>query len=157
MKITDIAEDDKPEEMKLFNIKPNEVLYTVIIHTFKYNKVFNKILEQLKKNKRYKIRELNKWEGKLKEYEIVGVLAGTLSEFVEVLKSDIVDIIPTNFPVNYSFEFSKFNPSKICTSLGYTSSFTIFEDKKTMHVVSHRITEVRKESAGELPAQIIKY
>jgi hypothetical protein len=137
--------------MKLFEIEPQKSNHYLLIKSYKNNKILNKIIQLLKKDGIFKVSELkNDLNFGDKNYKIVAFIACSQSDFIELLKNEIISYIPDNFPVNYMFDFTG-------VSLGFTLSFAIVDPiSKKEVLISHKIREQRTDGTSKELLRVIK-
>lgn len=140
---------------KLFDVEAKEVSYTIEIESYKFNKVFNKLIACIKKSGIYKLRQLdNELRPYSKAYEVTGALKGSREEFVRNFKDEIKSYIPDVFPANYHFDI---RGTKGEIRLGFTASFNIYYMDKGDNIVRfyHLIKEQRTDGRSEPAKQVI--
>lgn len=138
-------------EQRLFNIPATPVQYKLEIITYKYNRIFNKIITYIEDLPGVQVQEVPV-PGEISKYMLSTKYPGSQDEFIEHIRQSIAIIVKDHFPDNYSFDLRGRS-----MSLGFTYSFTIkMPGQSSGLMFFHRINEVRKDGTGKPVKQIVK-
>lgn len=124
---------------KLLNVPIEPYKAVFGFYTNKGNRIALKIIKGLKKVPGFKIKEeITLIEARFFEMVIETTL--DKPELKTMILTEIVALIPDNFPVNYCFDFSK------TPALGFINSFYIINsDGVKIITLFHRIKEARRD------------
>lgn len=132
---------------KLFEVPATlrEVVFT--LHSYKQNRVCNKLLKLIKEDGIFAVKSKRSKDAENYRIFRLSILStDTITEAATLLKNEIISHIPDAFTPNYQFDFGG-------DRLGFTRSFEVYDpSKELVFACYHNIKEVKKNGESIMPA-----
>lgn len=132
---------------KLFEVQPEKRNVVLYLETYKGNRIAIKLMKLIGEGDIFFTSPVN-GVSENRIFEVSIFSDKHFEEIMATLKHELVNLMETNFPENYLFDFTE-------SRLGFINSFSIFDSSGTHFQVCHKIKENRTNGGTNIPVKKI--